>query len=562
MKRSLLGLTLSIAIWLPASAQLAKANMRIAPEGIWYTVARDETLSSISQKFTGEVRHWSTIGTVNKIENDRTIPIGRIVLIPARLLKPVAASARINSLFGDIRIKDSNGNPVEARVNTQVKEGDTLSTMAESFISLVLEDGSQITLPPESTINLRTLRMTQYVNSPRTRLFLERGRVESSVTPFNKSDSRYEVLSPLAVSGVRGTRFRVQYEDQRVINETTEGKVAVATDVKGKPDTQLVAAGFGTIVANKRVARPVSLLPVPNIQDGYQRQEKLPLQFSLAQAHAQQFLLRVSRDAHGIDNIAEVRVPANEGKGVARIADLPDGQYFLHTNAIDQHGLHGHRQTLPFEVAARPFAPFLMAPDRKFQASSSAAQISVPMQWSISGDIDHYRLQVATDNRFAAPLIDQLLTAGDGMAQQQVGLQVGTYFWRVASIESQSGKQGPFSDARPLTLIQGLPAPTTAIGEKEIHFSWSQTTPEQRFTFQLSAQEDFAKLVHQKETTVPEIAIPRPQSGTYYARIRSIESDGFVGTYSPPQKFVVPMQWQTEHGVPIQSQGQPLGSGF
>jgi len=562
LKSSFLSLVLSAAFCLPAMAQTADASVRIAPEGVWYTVSRDETLSSISQKFTGEIRHWRSIGNINKIENDRTIPIGRIILVPARLLTPVAAFARINSLFGEIAIRDQNGSPIEAKVNALLKEGDTLSTMAKSFISLVLEDGSQITLPPDSTLNLRMLRQTHYVNSPRTRLFLERGRVESSVTPFSKPDSRYEVLSPLAISGVRGTRFRVQYQDGRATNETVDGKVAVQPEGSAKHATQLVAGGFGTVVENRRAARPISLLPEPELNGGDQRQEKLPLQFHLSQSNAAQFLVRVSKDAQGMDNIAEVDAVGNNGKGIARIADLPDGQYFVHTNAIDKHGLNGLRKSVSFEVAARPFAPFLMAPDLKFQGNSTDDRVTVPMQWSLSGDIDIYRLQVARDEKFALPVIDQIITAGDGMAQQSVALNIDTYYWRVASVESGTNKQGPFSDARRLTIIPGLSAPTTAIGEKDIHFSWSQTAPDQRFTFQLSTQADFATVLEQKDVNTPGVVITRPQPGTYYARIRSTETDGFVGAFSPPQKFIVPMQWQTEYGTPIHSQGQPLGSGF
>src|SRR5690606_10276397 len=118
------------------------------------------------------------------------------------------------------------------------------------------------------------------------------------------------------------------------------------------------AAGFGTIVENGRTAKPVHLLSAPTIGDGHARQERLPIRFQLSQAEASAFHARVSTDAQGTDNIAETDITATDGAAVARFADLPDGHYFLHVHAIDRRGLGGIVQSVPFEVAARPFPPF------------------------------------------------------------------------------------------------------------------------------------------------------------------------------------------------------------
>ncbi len=563
MKSLSFGIALSLAFSFPAVAQSADGNLRIAPEGVWYTVSRDETLSSISRKFTGDIRHWRAIGNTNQIDNEKRIPVGRIVLIPAALLTPVSAFARITSFFGEIAIHDRDGNPIEAKIDTLLKEGDTLVTMARSFISLALEDGSQVTLPPDSMLNLRMLRATQYLNSPRTRLFLEKGRVESSVTPFTRPDSRYEVLSPMAVSGVRGTRFRVQYREQRTLNEVIEGKVAVQPgETVRKSGGQLVAAGFGTIVENGRTAKPVHLLPAPAAGDGYARQERLPIRFQLSRAEASAFHARVSTDAQGTNNIAETDATATDGTTVVRFADLPDGHYFLHVHAVDRHGLGGIVQTVPFEVAARPFPPFLLSPGNRFQGSGNADLIAVTMQWSLSGNVTRYRLQVAQDAGFGQPEIDQTVEAGEQDGRATVSLPPGLHHWRVAAIDAQSSRQGPFSDAREVNVIQGLSAPAATLGEKDIHFTWSSTAAGQRFTFQLAADAAFTQLLHEADTAAPEATLPRPQPGTYHARVRSIDADGFIGPYSPPQRFVVPLVWQSGYGLPVQSQEQPLGTDF
>ncbi|MBX9799554.1 MAG: FecR domain-containing protein [Burkholderiaceae bacterium] len=559
MLRTIASAFLLIAISSSASAD----NISVTRDGVVYSVSQHETLSSISQKFTGHVKNWRAIGQTNQIENDRTIPIGRKVLIPARLLTPVSTFARIKSFFGDVVIRGHDGNAIEAKIDALLKEGDTLTTMANSFISLMLDDGTQFTLPPNSVVSLRLLRATQYVETPRTQLYLQKGRVESQVTPLNnRPDGKFEVISPLAVSGVRGTNFRVNVDDKRVLNEVLEGKVAVAQNTAlNKPSKQLVAAGYGTVVENGRVSKPVALLTAPVLQDGYQQQIRLPIQFPLSHASAAAFRVIVSTDAAGRNNIAETSIRSNNGKAVAKLENLEDGAYFVRTSALDAAGLEGIPTIQAFRVDARPFPPFLLQPGAKFQGQLQNERIPVTMKWSLAEGIKDYRLQVASDARFQGIIFDR--TADTGADEMTVPLARGNYYWRVASIlrSGNTPKQGPFGDAKPLAVIPGLDAPSASIGQKEIQFSWS-AEPGQRFTFQVAATPDFKTLLNNIESSKAEVAIPRPEAGTYYARVRSTDDDGFVGAFSPAQKFSVPLQWRTEYDAPLESQGQPLGTSY
>lgn len=543
--------------------QSIPSNVEVTRNGLIYSVSANETLSSISQKFTGQVNHWRAIGESNHIGNDRTIPIGKKILIPSRLLTPVSAFAKIKSFFGKVVIQSSEGSNIEAALGTLLKEGDTLMTLADGFISLALEDGTQFTLPPNSTVSLKMLRATYIINSPRTELFLQKGRVKSQVTPFVQPDSRFEVQSPLAVSGVRGTVFRVNYDQQRVLNEVIEGKVAVNSGVQAKATKtgQLVTHGYGTVVENGRVGKPVALLAVPTMSDGYQTQHRLPIQFALSHPSATSFSTVISTDSAGANNIAEAFVKNKDGTANAKFENLEDGEYFVHYSAIDQAGLEGVPGTLRFRVEARPFPPFLLSPAAKFQSNHLGGEVQVPMQWSQTAGAYGYRLQVASDQTFASTVVDQ--TIEQDVAQTTVPLKIGSYYWRVATIikNGPANKQGPFGDAKKLELLPELPAPAAKIGEEDVHFTWSATAG-QRFTFQISESNTFDKLLNDIETTQSEASIPAPQAGTYYARVRSIDADGFIGTFSPPQKFVIPARWRTEYGGTWQSMDKPVGTGF
>lgn len=562
------GVLLSAAVSTSAFAQSVPADpsVRITKEGVWYSVARDETLSVIAHRFTGDIHNWRTIGRTNHIDNDRTIPIGRKILIPARLLAPVSASATIRSASGKVVIRNGNGANIEVKIGTQLKEGDTLATGPNSFISLALDDGTQFTLPPESRLSLKLLRTTSYLNSPRTQLYLEKGRVESQVTPFTKPESRYEIVSPLAVSGVRGTNFRVNYDDNRVLNEVIEGKVAVRANEK-KPHAsaaQFVAAGYGNVVENGRARSPITLLPAPAMADGYQLQQRLPIRFTLSQPQAAAFRTRVSSDADGNHNIAEASASAVAGKAAVKIADLPDGDYYVHYNAVAANGLSGLRNTLRFRVAARPFPPFLQSPGAKYQNNNAAPSSPVQMAWTQVEGVSRYRLQVAQDATFDHLLVDRIVeTSSQESANTIVQLETGMHYWRVASIVARDGndRQGPFSDGKQVDVLKAQTSPQIAVEENKVFFSWP-ADPGQHFTFQISDSAAFDGLIVEMETEKPEVAIARPDAGAYYARVRSTDADGFVGAFSPPQEFVIPSYWQTGYGVPLRSQDQPLGTGF
>jgi hypothetical protein len=43
-----------------------------------------------------------------------------------------------------------------------------------------------------------------------------------------------------------------------------------------------------------------------------------------------------------------------------------------------------------------------------------------------------------------------------------------------------------------------------------------------------------------KRTTEPQLTLPRPPSGPYYLRIRTIDSDGFPGPYGTAQRIQIP----------------------
>jgi hypothetical protein len=108
-----------------------------------------------------------------------------------------------------------------------VQAGDEIITMAESRVSLALDENTQFHLSPDSRILVTQLAPNQSQGFL-CRLNLLKGKVLSAVGKLMESRSSFEVESGGIICGVRGTVFEVQAEEDQVEANTFEGVVEVA----------------------------------------------------------------------------------------------------------------------------------------------------------------------------------------------------------------------------------------------------------------------------------------------------------------------------------------------
>ncbi len=95
------------------------------------------------------------------------------------------------------------------QVNEALLVGDTLHTGRDSQVKLLLEDEAVVRLGAESQLTLSALAATAPEHP--TRLDLARGRLRAFVShaPAAHAAERFEVRTPSAIAGVRGTDFEV-----------------------------------------------------------------------------------------------------------------------------------------------------------------------------------------------------------------------------------------------------------------------------------------------------------------------------------------------------------------
>jgi hypothetical protein len=148
-----------------------------------------------------------------------------------------------------------------------------------------------------------------------------------------------------------------------------------------------------------------------------------------------------------------------------------------------------------------------------------------------------YRIQVARDAKFVAPLHDEdgLTAAGHTIAD----LAPGEYWWRIQSVRAD-GDRGPFGDPQAFEL-RALPADPDppALDAKALRFSWP-ARPKQTFLFQLSRDPQFAGIELERKLMEPHVTLERPAAGTYFMRVQATDPDGYVGPFTTVQRIEVP----------------------
>jgi hypothetical protein len=143
--------------------------------------------------------------------------------------------------------------------------GDQLRTRPDAKLRVTLREGSVLTLAPDSQ-----LMVTEQVVAPASvsRFQLLLGTIKAAVTErYSEPNARFEVETPTAIAGVRGTSFLASYDT--ATDETLVVGLIDVTRVRSLADTRGAAAvdlgpGIGTRV--RRGSRPLAPAPVPESQ--------------------------------------------------------------------------------------------------------------------------------------------------------------------------------------------------------------------------------------------------------------------------------------------------------
>ena len=418
--------SLGAVAWLLANvaAHAAAADALEAP--VTYVVQPNDTLIGLGAKLLTHPSDYMAVQQLNGIKRPRRLRVGFNLVIPYALLRAQPMQATLVAYRGAVTVT-ANGAPVPVRPNMMLGEGYALTTGPDAFLTLEFEDGSRTTLPSRSQLTIQRLRKLELTGAIDRILTLQAGRSDSTVTPLAGPKDRFVVTTPLAVAAVRGTQFRVAYDDQTAhsLLEVIEGKVGSTS----ADQTEVLApAGFGLVTSQGQAPHLAALLKAPKLQNPGKVQEDPQIAFAIDPVpEAKTYRAQLASDGGFVDLIAEVVSPTT----ALPFGALPDGDYFVRFTALDENGLEGSPATYAVERRLNTFgaqAPAAVdGPGRRYR-----------FRWNTAGaGVASFRFQLATAPE-ATPIVDE-----PGLTDSQIvvtDLPPGVYYWRVLVTRTQNGK--------------------------------------------------------------------------------------------------------------------------
>jgi hypothetical protein len=551
-----------VAVLVIAASQTCCLRSSLADDLFFhYKAQQGDTLIGLGEAMLTRPSDWPMLAHINKIRNPKAIPVGTPLRIPVNLLRYSPRSGVILKQVGTVRILPPGSTTASPLLEqAPIQAGSTLETGDDGWITVALADGSVLRLAPSSQARFERTHHYEGAGFFASTLALIKGRMEALVAKVKGGEPRFEIKTPQAQLGVRGTSFRTTVDPDKGL---TRGEVLTGSVWLGagqptpahtstEPTTTVLDAGFGALAdAQAKVSPPIPLLPAPDMRAVPTLHERPLVRINMPTLPgAKAWHGEVAADA----DFRQVLDEANSATGELRFANLPDGTYHLKVRAADERGLQGMDGTTTFKLKARPEPPIPSGPKPKAKLRAK----EVALSWAQQEQAARYHLQVTPAMAGMPPVLDDEHVMG---ATRTLALPPGEYTWRMASIRAD-GDRGPWGDAQHFVLKPLPPeAPPPKVTPTTLEFSWSGEEG-QSFEFQVAKDRAFTREVQTQALRAPEAVVAKPATGgKLYIRYRAIDADGFVGPYTAPQLIDLPVCVQDRRGECVQSRdGQAVES--
>jgi hypothetical protein len=385
---------------------------------VTYPVKPRDNLYTIAGQYFVSRDALVEVSKTNHLKNPALLPNGTMLQIPVRLLKTLPVEAVLGAYRGAVTLS-AGGLPLPLTVGGPLREGTVISTAGNAFARVDMPDGTRLAVPSQSRVRISSLRKVLLTGGVIRAFTVEAGRSESTVTPLAGPADSYVVRTPVSVSAVRGTDFRVGYAPETKTASTGVVEGSVAVDASGA--STLVPAKFGVSTAAGGLS-PVPLLTPPKLQHSGRTQDGPRLLFDIDPIPgAKTYSAQLANDGGFLDLFTEASADAPH----IEFDGLPDGTYFIRLTAIDGAGLEGLPSTYAVDRQFNSLKPGGAA------ASGTKRDKRFLFRWEAEGKGERtYRFQIAREGD-AQPMIDE-----GGLKEPQItitNLPPGAYTWRVLS---------------------------------------------------------------------------------------------------------------------------------
>ncbi len=410
MKRSA---ALGVAVALIGLSAHAQAPT-VAPAVIDYTLKDGDTLTNIAVRYLAGFNDYRVVAKLNGVRRTRRMQIGQVVKLPVDRLKSTPIQARIANFRGAVTV-EQGGARGGAVAGQMLDEGAVIATGPNAFVRLTLSDGGHVSLPSQTRVRVARLRSVVLTGAVDQAFEVLSGRAESDVAPVKPTGS-FSVRTPISVSAVRGTEFRVSFDPER--NRSSTEVIKGVVGVEAGSQTVLAEQAQG-VSAGPTGARLAALLAAPELVSPDAPQTGETVAFDIAALPGAAFYrARLATDAGMIDAIAEADSP-DGGRRIV-FSQVAEGGYFVRLSAVSADGVEGLATAYAFYRARNGIGGL----------GAGAQGRQYLFRWEAEGEGEaRFRFELRGPDAAAPPLFD-LADLTDPRVTL-TGLPPGTYAWRV-----------------------------------------------------------------------------------------------------------------------------------
>jgi hypothetical protein len=167
---------------------------------------------------------------------------------------------------GDVQVKTAKGEMTKARIGGKVFPKDVVITGKDSRAKIVMVDNNEINVSPESQVEIQHYEYDPAGGKKDVLLNVIYGKVRSKVEQkYDGKTSKFQIKTPSAVAGVRGTDFMVGFNraDRSSQVVTFRGKVEFGVPGPGGSIASSVFVTPGMTAAVNAGSAPSVPAPMP-----------------------------------------------------------------------------------------------------------------------------------------------------------------------------------------------------------------------------------------------------------------------------------------------------------
>jgi len=488
-------------------------------------------LIKLTEKFCTSRYHWKLVADINGLHEPFLLHPDEKIFIPLELLKAETIFAQLASVSGQVYLVRSGNILKKLKKGDIVYPGQTVVTGPESYAHLVYPDHRYTRVASDSKFTM-TYNVKVVGQGSKAEFFLEKGRITHAVKEHLKNTENFTTRTPVSVTGVRGTEYRVKMTaDKQNFVETLQGQVAVSAQKK----SLLLKKNEGTkIEENLPPSTPVPLPHPPVIEIAEGIFKILPFRIQTPDTPAiSSYRMRIAGDNLGEHTILEKTITPGESFYVSALAD---GEYYVFFTAVAKSGFESP-PTSPRIIKIRTTPPPPMLVDPLDGKTFFAEEIT--LHWLIGEGAAHYFIELAHDENFS----DLVLTTDVANNQFTVSsMTLGDYFVRVQAVAAD-GFRSLYSKTDSWHIAQS-PVVGTVAGDREtgMQITWVATGENMKYDLQVSKDSGFSDLlVDAKGLQAAQYkfsALLEP--ATYHVRVRGVLPDGDNGPWSTAQQMKIP----------------------